>query len=45
MGSKRDSPGLATVCTRDDTMIRDQMENACSETPPEDIPWNIESPP
>ena len=26
-------------------MIRDQMEKIYSETPPADIPWNIESPP
>ena len=26
-------------------MIRDQMEKIYSETPPEDIPWNFESPP
>ena len=26
-------------------MIRDQMERIYGETPPEDIPWNIESPP
>ena len=26
-------------------MIRDQMEKIYSETPPEDIPWNIDAPP
>ena len=25
--------------------IRDQMEEIYCETPPKDIPWNIESPP
>ena len=26
-------------------MIRDEMEKIYSETPPTEIPWNIESPP